>query len=374
MRRVLLASATVVISALGLPAPSASANAAPQHAAITITSNQGFLSCHCVTSGDGTAASPYVIGPWTITAPSGGTSGWSVKVDDSTGQVSDYFQITGITSAYNDANPSDPEIWLVDIHTPTRITSGQNASSSTAANDGGTGVRLDGSSGIALDGLSYNKMNGPGVYLNGSANVTINNSKFKSLGNTRPNGDGIYAVDSSNVQIGTGADCPANSPCVDTTYDNGYGIDLVDTHDVVINATTASSNDTGGFLLDGPDTYQVSVENSHATGIGPICVTANHQKADTGYYSDLQNSLSLAGGAHDNSFTSDTFSIPSGTGYSIASGGNGFFIDACADYTREPFAPAEPPAGTGNTFTGVCYNQPADYPGLPPSAANCTGA
>ncbi len=374
MRRVLLAGVAATISMLVVPGPGALAGTAAQHAAITITSNQGFVSCQCVTAGDGSAASPYVIGPWTMTAPSGGTSGWSVKVDDSTGQISDYFDITGITSAYNDVKPSDPDIWLVDIHTPTQITSGQNASSSTTANGNGTGVRLDGSSNIALDGLSYNKMNGPGVYLNGSANVTINNSKFKSLGKTRPNGDGIYTVDSSNVQIGTGPDCPNNSPCIDTTYDNGYGIDLVNTHNVVINATTASSNDTGGFLLDGPDTYEVTLENSHSTGIGPICVTANHQKVNTGYYSDLQNNLSLADGAHGNSFTNDTFNVPSGTAYSIASGGNGFFVDACAGYTREPFTPTEAPAGAGNVFTAVCYDQSTDYPGLPPSATNCPGS
>jgi hypothetical protein len=207
------------------------------------------------------------------------------------GQVTAHFSITGITSAYKDPNPSDPDIWLVGVRTPTQITSDSNASSATAANGDGIGVRLDGSSGIALDGLSYNKMTGP-----------------------------------------------------------------------------------GGFLLDGPGTYQVTVQNSHATGIGPICVTADHQKVNTGYYSDLQNSLSLADGAHGNVFIGDTFHIPAATGYSIAGGGNGFFLDACADYAREPFAPAEAQAGAGNVFTGVCYNQPASLPGLPPSAASCPGS
>ena len=47
---------------------------------------------------------------------------------------------------------------------------------------------------------------------------------------------------------------------------------------------------------------------------------------------------------------------------------------ACAGYTRQPFTPAEAPAGAGNAFTTVCYNQPADLPGLPPSAANCPGS
>jgi hypothetical protein len=240
------------------------------------------------TSGTGTAADPYVIGPWAISSPSGGPKGgWSVKVDNSHGLVTVFFDIVGITSAYNDTNPADPDIWLVNIHTPTAITSGKNGSTSTTANENGTRVRLDGSSNISLDNLQYNKMNGPGVFLNGSTSVTIDNSKLKSLGDTRPNGDGIYAANSSNIQIGTGAGCPNNQPCNDLTYDDGFGIDLVNTHDVLINAATVSANDTGGYLLDGSGTYHVTIQNSHASGLGPICVTMNGQKENTGYLTDL---------------------------------------------------------------------------------------
>jgi hypothetical protein len=361
---------------LAIPASSSWAGGGAQHGAITIASNADFATCRCVTAGTGTAADPYIIGPWTITSPSGGQKGgWSVKVDNAKGNVTALFSIVGISSAYNDTNPGDPDIWLVNVHTPTAITSATNGSTTSTGNDNGTGIRLDNSSNISLDDLQYNKMNGPGVVINGSSAITVDNSKLKSLGDTRPNGDGIYAVSSSDIHIGTGSDCPNNQPCNDLTYDNGFGIDLVNTHNVVINAAAAASNDTGGYLLDGSQTYDVTLSNSHGSGLGPICITVNNQKENTGYFTDLQGALMLINGAHDNVFSNDTFNIPSAAPMpSIGSGGNGFYVNACAGFVPQPFIPAEAAAGAGNTFSNVCYSLPASYPGLPPSATNCQGS
>src|SRR5713226_10245019 len=130
MRRLLVVPLTVMAAvSLAIPATSALAGAG-QHAAITITSNADFSTCGCVTSGNGTAANPYVIGPWSINAPSGGTSGWSVKIDNSKGKITDYFNIFGISSNYNNTNSTDPTIWLVDVSTATSIT-GTNANPTT---------------------------------------------------------------------------------------------------------------------------------------------------------------------------------------------------------------------------------------------------
>jgi nitrous oxidase accessory protein NosD len=226
-----------------------------------------------------------------------------------------------------------------------------------------------------LDDLQYNKMNGPGVFLNRSSDVTIDNSKLKSLGDARPDGDGIYAVNSSRIRIGEGSDCPNNQPCNDLTYDDGFGIDLVNTHDVVIRAAAVSANDTGGYLLDGSNTYHVTLQNSHASGLGPICVTMNHQKENTGYLTDLQGALMLVNGAHDNAFSNDTFNIPAAAPMpSIGSGGNGFYVNACAGFVPQPFNPVEASSGPNNTFSNVCYSSPTNYPGLPPSANNCPGS
>lgn len=363
MRRLLVVPLTVMAAVfLAIPATVASAGAG-QHAAITITSNAGFSTCGCVTSGNGTAASPYVIGPWSVNAPSGGTSGWSVKIDNSLGNITAYFNIFGISSSYNNANTMDPAIWLVGIHKSTMI-SGDNAYP-TSANNVGIGIRLDSSSSISIDGVDYNKGNGTGIYLDGATNISINNSKLKATCNlcTPHTGDGIYAVNSSNLQIGTGSDCPNSTPCIDVTYDDGFGIWLVNTHDVVINQASADANDTGGYVLDGPDTYNVTVENSTAQGDGNICITFNGQRVNTGYHTDLQGGLHIINGAHNNTITNDSFTADTGLG--IGSGGNGFYADACTG-VNQPFSPIEQVMGAGNTFSNNCYTN-TDIAGLPPS-------
>lgn len=367
MRRlpiVLLTLATGVLVALHA-APSFAGTS--QHAAITITSNAGFSTCGCVTSGNGTAANPYVVGPWSIGTPSGGTGGWSVKIDNSGGGITAYFNIFGISSTYNDTSTTDPTIWLAGINTPTTI-SGNNADP-TAGNDLGIGVELDHSSNISIDGVNYNKGNGTGIYLNGSSNVSINNSKLKAtcVLCTPHTGDGIYAVNSSNIQIGTGADCPNTNPCNDLTYDDGFGIWLANTHNVVINQTSADANDTGGYVLDGPNTYNVTLENSTSNGTGNICITFNGNKVNTGYLTDLQGGLHIINGAHDNTITSDSFTANSGI--SIASGGNGFYYNICAGGVNQPFSPVEPSMGAGNTFSDICYST-TNVAGLPPSTCN----
>jgi nitrous oxidase accessory protein NosD len=204
------------------------------------------------------------------------------------------------------------------------------------------------------------------VFLNGSSNVSINNSKFKATCDvcTPHEGDGIYAVNSSNLQIGTGADCPANGPCDDVTYDDGFGIWLVNTHDVTIDHATADANDTGGYVLDGSNTYHVTLENSSAQGDGNICFTFNGAKMNSGYFTDLQGGVHLVNGAHDNIIANDTFT--GGTALDVASGGNGFYYNACAGGVDQPFSPAEPKMGAGNTFSHLCYST-TNIGGLPPS-------
>ncbi len=371
MRRIPITVTGVLLIGFFVAFPANPSFAAGNHAAITITSNADFSACACVTSGSGTASSPFVIGPWAIPAPSGGTSGWSVKVDNSKGKVTAFFNITGISSTYNDTNASDPTIWLVSVTNPTTISGTADNKSPTAANDLGTGVELDSSSNISIDGVAYNKMNGPGVFLNGSTSVSIDNSKLKDTptpGTDVPHhGDGIFAVNSSNINVGTSPSCPTNVPCNNLTYDDGFGVYLLNTHDVVINSATADANDTGGYVLDGKTTFNVTLKNSTSNGTGPICVTVNGQKVNTGYVSDLQGGVHLINGAHDNTITNDSFSA--NTGISIASGGNGFYTNVCAG-VNQSFSP-EASMGANNTFSNLCYSN-TNIAGLPASTG-CKG-
>jgi nitrous oxidase accessory protein NosD len=360
MRLLVLLTTLTAGVLFALPAGLASAGTGG-HAAIAITSDAGFASCGCVTAGNGTAASPFVIGPWAIGAPSEGTSGWSVKVDNSGGGITKYFNIVGISSTYNDTTTTDPTIWLAGVNTPTTI-------SGAAGNGLSVGIELDNSSHIAIDGVSYNKGNGTGVVIKNSSDVSINNSKFKATCNicTPHTGDGIYAVNSSSLSIGTGADCPRNTPCNDVTYDDGWGIYLQNTHDVVINQATADANDTGGYVLDGAGTYNVTLENSGSQGGGSICHTYLGQKLPTGYTTDLQGGLHLINGTHDNTITNDTFS--NNTTMDIASGGNGFFYNPCAGGDQPWTGTVEGPMGANNSFSNICYKSTSGViPGLPTS-------
>ena len=362
MRRLLVLLSTLTAGVLfALPAVPGSAGTGG-HAAITITQNSDFLSCGCVTGGDGSPGNPFIIGPWTINAPSGGTSGYSVKVDNTIvngkASITDYFNIVGIASTYTDTTTTDPTIWLDGVNTATTI-------SGASGNGLSVGIELDNSSNISIDNVSYNKGNGTGVYINNSSNVSINNSKFKATCNicTPHTGDGIYAVNSSNLNIGTGADCPNKIPCIDVTYDDGWGIYLQNTSGVTINQVAADADDTGGYVFDGGS--NIILENSSSQGGGSICHTYLGQKLPTGYNTDMQGGLHLVNGTQNDTIVNDT--LANNTTVDIASGGNGFFNNPCAGGSQPRPNSPETQMGGGNTFTNICYNSSINITGLPPS-------
>jgi len=354
MRRLLIL--TVVAMAVAAGAPVAASADTGQHGAITITSDSDFTApgsangCACVTAGNGTPASPYVIGPWAISAPSGGSSGWGIKVDNSGSGVTSSFTITGISANYSGVPPTDPVIVLVDVKNPAWTTI-----SNVSANEAGRGVELDGSSYINLDQLSFNKMAGTGLYIDGSWHVRLSNSKFKSTADGEleqtHNADGVYALNSAYLSIGGVPACPSDQICNSLDYDSGFGVYLQMTHDVTIDHASANADDTGAFVLD--NAWNVNLGNSNAEGGGPICITLNGQKSPTGYFTDLQGGLLLVNGSHDNAIHDDQFA--GNTGTSIGSGGNGFFVNPCTN-SNQPFSPAEAPMGSNNTFTNVCYS------------------
>ena len=270
MRRTVFLAVTAVAVAVGAPAAALAAGpagASQQHGAITITSDSGFTApgsptgCACVTAGNGTPGSPYVIGPWAITAPSGGSSGWAVKVDNTSGAVTGSFTITGISANYSGVPFIDPVILLVNVNNPSGTTI-----SNISANEDGRGVELDSSSYVTLDQLSFNKMTGNSVFINGSSHVTMSNSKLKSTadGQVPHNADGLYALNSSYLSIGGVAACPKSQICNSFDYNTGFGVYLQNTHDVIIDHATANAADTGGYILD--NASNVTLENSTAGG------------------------------------------------------------------------------------------------------------
>jgi hypothetical protein len=353
MRRLVFLIVTAVAVAVGAPVASWAGPAnSGQHAAITITSDADFTvpgspaGCGCVTAGNGTPGSPYLIGPWAISAPSDGSSGWAVYVDG--GGITSSFTIRGISASYSGVRFTDPVIVLVGVNNPAGTTI-----SDISANEDGRGVELDSSSYINLDQLSFNKMTGNTLFINGSSHITVANSKFKATadGQVPHNSDGLYAVNSAYLTIGGVPACPQNQVCNSFDYTSGYGVYLQNTHDVTVDHASANADDTAGFVLD--NASNVTLANSNAQAAGPICITLSGQKTHTGYYSDVQGGLMLINGSQDNTFSNDQFAADKG--YDIGSGGNGTFFDPCA-HANQPFSPVEAPMGGNNTFTNVCYS------------------
>lgn len=303
------------------------------------------------------ALDPYVIGPWAISAPSGGTHGWGIKVDGSGGGILDTFVISGISIGYTGVPFTDPAIQLVGVNNPsgTKI-------SNVSANGDGRGVELDGSSHVTLDQLSLNKMTGNALRIDGSSYVALSNSKLKATadGQVPHNADGLYALNSHDLSIGGVPSCPRSQVCNTFDYDTGWGVYLQNTQHVTIDRASANADDTGAFILD--NSSYVDLGNSSAGAGGPICITLNGQKTFTGYYTDMQGGLMLINGSHDNTIHDDQF--PNNVGFSIGSGGNGFFANPCTN-SRQPFSPVESPMGPNPPFVNVCYG--SNDIGLPPN-------
>jgi hypothetical protein len=344
--------------ALGLPMGLGTAGASTSRGAVTIKSNLDFLTCGCVTAGNGTLQNPWVIGPYQIGAPSIG--GYAVLVED----VTDAFRITGISIGYNDTNYNDPVIWLDSVN---GSAANPISVSTIDANNDGMGIKIDKSTHVALTDLNINKMNGAGVMITSSSYITMANSKLKATSDDQPfhTADGVYALNSSNLSIGGVPACPKSQICNSFDYDSGWGVYLQNTPNVTIDEASANADDTAGYVFDASS--NVTLTNSTAEGDGPICLSGQRP---TGYFpNDLQGGLLLVNGSSDDLIMNDQFSADPG-GREIGSGGAGHYNNPCTG-TQQPYGPpANPPVegkmGTGNTYPGTCFKT-TDIPGLTPS-------
>jgi hypothetical protein len=341
LRRIVTAVAAGTLLALGFTGGVArSTPEPPVHAAITISSNADFSACGCVTGGSGTAADPYVIGPWTIQAESSG--GWALKVDNSSGAVTAYFRVAGLNVTYNDLDTAHSVVWIVRVSQQTSI-------ANVTASFDGVGVRLDSDVNVSMSGLEFNRLEGDGVQVNSSTNVSIVDSKLKTEQN------GFHAENSSNIQVGAGC----RSLCDDWTYVNWRGIWLHNTHDVTVRYLTTAAEDTTAMYLDGTGTYNVDIGNSTANSSGSICETGS--EGATGLVVDTDGGIRLVNGAHDNYIHDVT--AHGNVAMDIASGGDGYWLNPCTG-ERVPISPTTAPMGAGNRFANLCYSL-TNIPNLP---------
>ena len=135
------------------------AGSLPKHAPIVINTNGDFTTasatsgCKCVTSGDGTAQKPFVIGPWSINNGYGA----AVTIDGSSGSLTASFDLHNLTIAGN-KTPQSEGIVLNDVNVDVASVSGSQTSIQTV----GTGILVENSSHVTLDGGGASAK-GPGI-------------------------------------------------------------------------------------------------------------------------------------------------------------------------------------------------------------------
>ncbi len=321
------------------------------HKPILIRSDGDLTVANGVTSGTGTSSDPYVIGYLKLDDLS---PGYGLKVDNSKGKITKYFNVQCVQSNFKSTAPSGAKlIWLVKIHTATRIS---DVSANPGEAPGSTGVQLDSSSNVILDSLSIEKFGYDGVLLSSSAYITVVHTKLKAMHN------GLTIKNSHDITVGSICNLAAGSDCNEFTYDNGRGIHVLNSYNVNIQYTITSADDTGGVLLDGKGTYNVQLTNGVASGNGPICPSGT----PTGEREDSVAGLAIVNGAYDINVSG--YTLQGNAHYDMMNGGNGLYPNPCTGQL-EHLGKATAPGGANLNVNGNCYG--SQYGFVPAPTKNC---
>ncbi len=292
---VLVASWGLALSVAVVPAASASC-APAHHGPVLIQRDSDFTHANGVVSGSGTAADPYLFANLQLKDLS---PGYGLKVDNSKGKVTKFFNIDCVQSNWTNAPPNGAKF-------------GSN-----------------------------------GVQVTASDHITVVRSKLKAMGN------GLAIVDSHDLTIGQSCTLVNGNGCNEFTYDNGRGIFVHESFNVLVVYTITTADDTGGILLDGSGTYNVTLRNGKATADGPICEGG----VPTGEVVDTIAGIAVTNGAHDiavHDYTINANGDGFGGFFDIMNGGNGGWLNPC---TLENTTFREtPPGGPNLDFSGNCYH------------------
>ncbi len=313
------------------------------HEPILIASNSDFTPANGVVSGSGTATDPYLISNLQIKNL---TPGYAIKVDNSKGNITKFFKIQCIQSNFAKVPATGARlIWLVNIHTPTTIS---DAAGNSLDAFGVIGVQLDLSGNISLDSLSLNRIGDHGVLLNSSDHINIIRSKLKADGN------GVLMQNSHHITIGSLCNLATGTDCNEFTYDDGRGIWINNSHDVFVQYTITSADDSGGIVIDGKESYNVALINGIAAGNGPICRMnpATGIREPTGLRIDFISGIAIINGAHDISVKG--YNIHGNAHYDIMNGGDGIYPNPCT-HQLEPIGTSTLPGGVNIDLNGNCY-------------------
>lgn len=323
------------------------------HGPVLIASNADFTAANGVVSGTGTSSNPYLVANMAIDDMS---LGYALKIDNSAGTVTKWFNVACISSNWKTSTASGGiVVWIVNIHTTTTV-------SMVLSNSGelpnSNGIRIQSSSNIVLNDESFNKMGGDGIALVGSDHITVIDSKSKAANN------GLYITNSHEITVGQTCSVGGGQGCDEFTYDDNRGIQVQDSYNVQVVDTMTSADDTGGILLSGSGTYNVYLTGGEATANGPIC----HSGTASGYVSDTITGIAIVNGAHDitvQGYTMQANGDGGGGYFDIMDGGKGLYLNPCGGLvTLSP----TPPGGTNLVFINDCYSFEFGFPAAPPSS------
>lgn len=323
-----------------LPAVSARACNGANHGPVLIQRDADFTAANGVVSGTGTPSSPYLIANMAINDMS---RGYALKIDNSAGLITKSFNVTCLSSNWNVGTPvAGFVVWIVNVHTPTTV-SLLMSNSGELPNSGGLLVQH--SSNIRLINESFNKMGGDGIRLVGSDHITVLDSKSKAAG------EGLHIVDSHDIVVGQACSVGGGQGCDEFTYDDDHGLFIENSYNVRVIDTITSSDDSGGVVLSGPNTYNVLMTDGVATANGPIC----HAGIPSGYVSDVITGIAVVNGAHDiavHGYTMQANGDGGGGLFDIMDGGKGLYLNPCGGLITLPATPA---GGANLDFSGNCY-------------------
>jgi hypothetical protein len=161
-----LSRSVASIVLLVLPALAQYANV-NSHSPISIQSNSDFNNCSCVSSGMGTQANPYVIGPWSINT----NGGVAVSIDGS--KLTASFVLFNLKIAGNSSG-SDTGIVLNHINAGgSQVIVANVVGVQSSIQNTNVGILVENSSYVVLDGNGENP-NGPGITSTGAGTINTN--------------------------------------------------------------------------------------------------------------------------------------------------------------------------------------------------------
>src|SRR2546425_6579613 len=224
-RRARTVALVVLVASCGLAlyvatGPAAAADCAPaHHGPILIQRDNDFTPANGVVSGSGTAADPYLFANLQLKDLN---PGYGLKVDNSKGKVTKFFNIDCVQSNWTNAPPNGATlIWIVKVRAATTIS---RVSANSGEAGGSVGIRIDGSSAILLYDESINKFGSNRVQVTASDHITRIPSKLKTMGN------GLAIGYSHDLTIGQSCTLVNGNGCNEFTYDDGRGTVVHDSY------------------------------------------------------------------------------------------------------------------------------------------------